>query len=261
LRYSGIPARLVNGFRTGEFNSLGDSFTVRQYDAHSWVEAWFEPYGWIEFDPTPPDPQRPKPTLWRMISNLTDAVGLWWWEGVVNYDVGKQFRLIKSARQGFASLRENLSRRLDALLAESNQSFARLNFRGPFIRWFLGIGMAVILAAGALLFMARRGAVRWSLLRRRLLGYITRVDQRDLVAGFYRDALDLMRRHGFRREPGQTPLEFANSLQPEPGGAAFLGLTILYNRIRFGSSVRSDDVHQAGELLKLLGSSLRHFRK
>ena len=47
---------MVNGFRTGEYNRFGDAWIVRQYDAHSWVEAYFPPYGWIEFDPTPPDP-------------------------------------------------------------------------------------------------------------------------------------------------------------------------------------------------------------
>jgi len=45
LRQIGIPARLVNGFRMGEYNRLGESWIVRQYDAHSWVEAYFLPYG------------------------------------------------------------------------------------------------------------------------------------------------------------------------------------------------------------------------
>ena len=60
LRQTGIPARLVNGFRTGEYNALGDAWVVRQYDAHSWVEAYFKPYGWIEFDPTPAQAQARK---------------------------------------------------------------------------------------------------------------------------------------------------------------------------------------------------------
>ena len=61
LRHLGVPARLVNGFRSGEYNALGRAFTVRQYDAHSWVEAFFPPYGWIEFDPTPPYRARSAP--------------------------------------------------------------------------------------------------------------------------------------------------------------------------------------------------------
>ena len=36
-------------------NRLSGMFTVRQRDAHSWVEAWMgDKYGWMTFDPTPP---------------------------------------------------------------------------------------------------------------------------------------------------------------------------------------------------------------
>jgi len=67
LRELGIPARLVNGFRSGQYNRIGGNWIVRQYDAHSWVEAYFPPYGWIEFDPTPPDPQRSQTAFMRLV--------------------------------------------------------------------------------------------------------------------------------------------------------------------------------------------------
>ena len=41
LRTLGIPARMVNGFRGGEYNDLTNSYIVREKDAHSWVEAYF----------------------------------------------------------------------------------------------------------------------------------------------------------------------------------------------------------------------------
>ena len=53
LRLSGIPSRLVNGFAQGRWNEFGRFFTVRQSDAHAWVEVFFPSYGWISFDPTP----------------------------------------------------------------------------------------------------------------------------------------------------------------------------------------------------------------
>ncbi len=53
LRTLGIPSRVVNGFRTGEFNDLTSQYVVRASNAHSWVEAYFPNYGWIAFDPTP----------------------------------------------------------------------------------------------------------------------------------------------------------------------------------------------------------------
>lgn len=53
LRTIGIPSRIVNGFRGGEFNDLTGQYVVRASNAHSWVEAFFPGFGWISFDPTP----------------------------------------------------------------------------------------------------------------------------------------------------------------------------------------------------------------
>ena len=53
LRTLGIPSRVVNGFRTGEFNDLTSQYVVRASNAHSWVEAYFPELGWVAFDPTP----------------------------------------------------------------------------------------------------------------------------------------------------------------------------------------------------------------
>lgn len=52
LRMGGVPARVAVGFSPGERRPDGE-FVVRDYDAHSWVEAHFPRYGWITFDPTP----------------------------------------------------------------------------------------------------------------------------------------------------------------------------------------------------------------
>lgn len=50
-RSIGIPTRWVKGYAPGEANGDG-SYTVRNSDAHSWVEVYFPGYGWIEFEPT-----------------------------------------------------------------------------------------------------------------------------------------------------------------------------------------------------------------
>src|SRR2546427_6545887 len=56
LREEGIPARLVEGFTTGAFDTASNAFVVREQDAHAWVEAYSPQYGWIEFEPTPSQP-------------------------------------------------------------------------------------------------------------------------------------------------------------------------------------------------------------
>jgi len=56
LREEGIPARLVEGFTTGSYDTASNAWVVREQDAHAWVEAYFPGYGWIEFEPTPSQP-------------------------------------------------------------------------------------------------------------------------------------------------------------------------------------------------------------
>jgi hypothetical protein len=52
LRLDGIPARVVAGFATGNRTAPG-RYTVRDLDAHDWVEVYFPGYGWVPFNPTP----------------------------------------------------------------------------------------------------------------------------------------------------------------------------------------------------------------
>jgi transglutaminase-like putative cysteine protease len=55
LRSAGIPARVASGYAVGEPDGQG-GFVVRDLHAHSWVEAYFPRYGWIEFEPSPSRP-------------------------------------------------------------------------------------------------------------------------------------------------------------------------------------------------------------
>lgn len=52
LRGLGIPARMAAGFSQGDFDPTTNLYTVRERDAHTWVEVYFPGYGWIEFEPT-----------------------------------------------------------------------------------------------------------------------------------------------------------------------------------------------------------------
>jgi hypothetical protein len=53
LRMGGIPARVATGFSPGGYSNRHKAWIVRDTDAHAWVEAWFDPVGWVTFDPTP----------------------------------------------------------------------------------------------------------------------------------------------------------------------------------------------------------------
>ncbi len=53
LRTLGIPARVATGFSPGIPNPKTSGLVVRDLDAHSWVEVYFNGIGWVPFDPTP----------------------------------------------------------------------------------------------------------------------------------------------------------------------------------------------------------------
>lgn len=51
-RAAGIPSRVVVGYQGGELGRDGQSWEVRQMDAHAWAEVWLENQGWVRIDPT-----------------------------------------------------------------------------------------------------------------------------------------------------------------------------------------------------------------
>ena len=53
LRMLGIPTRVAAGFTPGLYNADTREYRVRDLDAHSWPEVWFEGIGWVPFEPTP----------------------------------------------------------------------------------------------------------------------------------------------------------------------------------------------------------------
>lgn len=53
LRSQGIPTRVVSGYRGGEWDETDQAYTVRERDAHLWVEVLIPGHGWVVFDPSP----------------------------------------------------------------------------------------------------------------------------------------------------------------------------------------------------------------
>jgi hypothetical protein len=53
LRYLGIPSRVAAGFTSGTYDRERRVWNVSDRNAHTWVEVWFQGFGWLPFDPTP----------------------------------------------------------------------------------------------------------------------------------------------------------------------------------------------------------------
>ena len=88
LRYRGVPARVVNGYRLGPWIEEGGYFLVTQAEAHSWVE-YYDPAsgGWRVADPTPPAPPSAfaDDTLLSALARWGDAVRFRWDRDVVRF--------------------------------------------------------------------------------------------------------------------------------------------------------------------------------
>ncbi len=231
LRTQGIPSRLVNGFLTGEYNDVGENYIVRASNAHTWAEVYFPTVGWVDFDPTPPDPNAPGEGWLTSLSHYVDAVDLWWDEWVVQYDEGHQRLLAQnfitdswSARRWLRQKRRQASNEMYGLFDHVLAS----RFTFP-VLLLLGVGVVALLH-GKELYDWGRGT--W-LLRR---GGARALSPHEATL-LYSRLLAALRRKGFRKSAAQTPLEFAASLPPPELAARVQEFTSLYNHARFGEQI------------------------
>ena len=231
LRAVGIPARMVNGFLTGEYNEVGANYIVRAQDAHTWVEVYFPGVGWVEFDPTPPDPNPPARTWWTTVRHYYDAFDMFWDEWVINYDESHQFALARQmrdavlwARHGrhwFRQKRRDLTEKMHALGDRIRES----PYSAP---------VAATLVVAAVLLIRGRSLIAWVKTLRLLHGNGGRALNPAEATVLYQRLLRTLGRRGFRKARGQTPLEFAGSLPPPELAGAVAEFTRVYNLIRFG---------------------------
>ena len=257
LRTLRIPSRVVNGFRTGEFNDLTSQYLVRASNAHSWVEAYFPPFGWYEFDPTPPDPLHSRPAFARLLGNLMDAVDLWWWEDIVNYDFWKQYQLIGTLRMKTADYHRRLKTLLAGVWQKGRFGIEEIRGSGSAFRPAVPAAVALVFGLSATFFILWRRAGFKERLLRLMRKFLARSTEAGEVSSFYAEALDLLRSRGFKRDPCDTALEFARSLGTHPVAEPFEALTVLYNRVRFGRPGAESDTDQAEALLEVLRTSIR----
>ena len=86
LRGMGIPSRVVNGYQMGDWNETGEFFTVRQSDAHAWVEVFYPKSGWIPFDPTPIDPNEETSKIKQLWNKIVEVYEGYWFNYVYSFD-------------------------------------------------------------------------------------------------------------------------------------------------------------------------------
>jgi transglutaminase-like putative cysteine protease len=239
LRTQKIAARVVNGFLPGEFNDAAGAYTVRQSDAHSWVEVYFpQTNSWITFDPTPPAGRtaRVRDGLAGALSKYSEALELMWFQYVVAYDRQEQRSLVSSLRSQLVDLGQESANRLEQVRSGASIHARSLLIVGGIT---LALVMIIILSSRIRRLGWLRGLQIWK----------TRTELERSRVDFYERLVALLAARGLTRERYQTPLEFAASVGP----ADVRLITAAYNRVRFGSHRLSDaETRAVSEALKRL---------
>jgi transglutaminase-like putative cysteine protease len=232
LRTLGIPARVANGFRGGEFNSVSGSYIVRARDAHSWVEAYFPRYGWITFDPTPPAAAA-ELGAWTRAGLYVDALREFWREWVINYDFTHQVSLSNDvatrSRRWLDLTRLWAHRRYTELLERARRIEAQAE-TSP--KRFAGIALGAITVLVLLFNLSRLRRMVWV---RRLVRNPASAPQ-AAASIWYGRMLQSLGRRGWRKLPEHTPKEFVGSIGDPKLRGPVAAFTDHYERARFGSS-------------------------
>jgi protein-glutamine gamma-glutamyltransferase len=231
LRTIGIPSRVVNGFRSDEFNDLTDNYVVRAKDAHAWVEVYFPGYGWQTFDPTPAG-SFGAPQGWARVALYFDAMASFWREWVVSYDVSHQYVLgqtaVSDARHFWDGAQAWTHKVYQSILQWGTKIHHRAE-RSP-VEWVLG---AAILS---LLFLALRN-LAWigRMVRERRLQAHPERNPEQAATIWYRRMAHTLARNGIQKPESVTAQEFVekigNPSLREPVGR----FTDVYESARFGN--------------------------
>jgi protein-glutamine gamma-glutamyltransferase len=220
LRTQGVATRVVNGFLPGEYNETAGAFTVRQSDAHSWVEVYFpQTNSWVTFDPTPSAGRtsRERKGFAGALSKYSEALELLWFQYVVGYDKQEQRSLVSSARKRLGDFQRGSATKLDEARAALPSLVKPALIVLGSVTGLFGIAL---LGRRVNRFGWKRGLQVWQSDE----GEVSRVE-------FYERLLKTLEKQGIKRDLYQTPLEFASSVGANEAEA----ITKAYNRVRFGA--------------------------
>jgi hypothetical protein len=255
---------MIVGYKCDEFNPRRNFYQVRQWNAHTWVEAYLPPDqiprelchkrhywawatngGWLRLDPTPTADVRSVGLFGRMQNRIEDSFNwleVLWSDYLVEMDRDRQREAVY--QPAVRAVRKAIQKLSDPQWWRGLLS--RVGHALSFGRWasttgyWLGVMLLVLIGALMLLgtWWLVRFALRWW---RRRRARATATDRRPQVE-FYRRFEALLARQGMVRRAGQTPYEFATAasvhmlaLTGRPQWQSLpLRLVEAFYRVRFG---------------------------
>jgi transglutaminase-like putative cysteine protease len=256
LRIIGIPARLVTGFLATEWNEYGGYFTVRQRDAHAWVEVYFPHSGWITMDPTPPISVPAGTSRWESIRRFEESLRLQWDRLFIRYSAKDQLAVVHGVREGSDVLREKISRWVSSLTGSIGQAFNQLTqitrtFRPGLLELVTGV---IVVGLALLLLMLRDRIGLWA------STHLTTSHPQLAIVQLYTRMLRTVERHGVSKPSTSTPNEFTRLVEQEwkAAGPMVADVTALYYQGRFSRTpLTPDELSRAAEQVARL-QSLTH---
>ena len=268
-RSIGLDARVVTGYMATEFDESAGVYTVRQSDAHAWVEVKLSNGQWVSYDPSPPDDlavEHAAPGgLAAMVRSVTDRVSRWWVNSVVAFNethrrsiVGRDPLRIDALMQGFIH---------GALMPPKAGGAPILVI--ALLRGF--VAFASTAAAGMALIQL---LALFSLYRKRTARHRAELrdnpDAADRIAqrGFYDQTLRALKRGGLAKPSWRPVKAHAASLAPLDHTLAqeVSGVGDLYYASRFGQRLlsteelqtASDHVRRIAQRLEALRTERKH---
>ena len=236
LRALGIESRIITGYIAMEYDEATGEYTVRESNAHAWVEVRTGPFAWTTVDATPEDSLRELQEQNRSFADnfrwLYGTIEFLWNSRVVSYDSAAQAAIADRVQSGW---RESVGEWVTAVNDRLSALTTRLSLGQAGGVWFAFIALGVLaagLAPAIVLFRRKR-------LRRALkLDGVPRARRRALLrdASFYADALGELSRAGFSKPDHVTPREHARALEERnpAAGQVFAAVAEEFYRIRFG---------------------------
>ncbi len=235
LRSVGVPARIVVGYKSDEWNPIGGYFMVRQLHAHAWAEAYLAPSqipetlpveggpetaAWLRLDPTPQYDDAGEDALavggWNFFRQFRDYLDFLWSHFVLGMDSRRQQEHV------YTPVVQGVSRFFG--FVQDPQAWRRLGQRclaamgvgvgpngwvaGEWFYWRAGLVAMVLSTLAYGFYRALRLSVGWFV--RRIRGTRPRTgDQRNSHVEFYRRLENTLQRHHMQRPRNQTQREFA----------------------------------------------------
>lgn len=227
LRYVDVPTRNVTGFVGGTYNRFGQYYTVRQGDAHSWVEVYDPQQGWVRFDPTPPVAAQSliEANGWRASArDILEALDRIWKYRVLGYGLPQQQRLWKQTTNWFSD-------KTDAIRKAQRFVFDRSPVRSY---WFV---VGLVLVAAALAFRKHRGRAKRVKNGSQTVRAPRYTAEKEATA-LYEALQDHMNKAGIGRPGGTPPLKHAQMLLDHGHlhAQAVAEVTSTYLSARFGDT-------------------------